>query len=68
MLQVPYCLSDFSINRVWQCLPYLVKNKYTKINFTYIYFMLSILQMPLYMYVLNENTLQLYFYYTNLYT
>ncbi len=36
--------------------------------FTYIYFMLSILQMPFYMYVLNENTLQLHFYYTNLYT
>ncbi len=33
----------------------------------YIYFMLSILQIHLHIYV-NKNTLQLYFWYTKLYT
>ncbi len=42
-----------------------VKNKYTKMYLKYIYFMLSIQQMHLHMYVL-QNTQQLYFYYTNL--
>ncbi len=37
----------------------LVKNKYTKMYLKYIYFTLSILQ--IHMYVLNKNTLQLYF-------
>ncbi len=40
--------------------------KYSKMYLKYIYFMLSILQMHLHMYVLNTNTLQLYFYYTKL--
>ncbi len=38
-----------------------VKHKYTKINLKYIYFMLSILQIHLHIYVLNNNNLQLYF-------
>ncbi len=41
----------------------LVKNKYTKMYLKYIYFMLSILQIPLHIFVL---TLQLYFWYTKL--
>ncbi len=44
----------------------LVKNKYTKMYLKYIYFMLSILQIHLHIYLLNINTLRLYFYYTNL--
>ncbi len=39
----------------------LVKNKYTKMYLKYIYFMLSILQIHLHIYVLIKNTLQLYF-------
>ncbi len=42
-----------------------VKNKYTKMYLKYIYFMISIQQIHLHMYVL-QNTQQLYFYYTNL--
>ncbi len=41
-----------------------MKNKFTKMFLKYIYFMLSTLH--LHIYVLNENTLQLYFWYTNL--
>ncbi len=37
----------------------LVKNKYTKMYLKYIYFMLSIIQIYLHIYVLNKNTLQL---------
>ncbi len=44
----------------------LVKNKYTKMYLKYIYFMPSILQIHLHIYVLNKNTLQLYFWYTKL--
>ncbi len=44
----------------------LVKNKYTKMYLKNIYFMLSILQIHLHIYVLNKNALQLYFYYTKL--
>ncbi len=39
----------------------LVKNKYTTMYLKCIYFMLSILQIHLRSYVLNKNTLQLYF-------
>ncbi len=40
-----------------------MKNKYTKMYLKYIYFMLSILQIHVHtcIYVLNKNTLQLYF-------
>ncbi len=41
-----------------------MKNKLTKMFLKYIYFMLSTLH--LHIYVLNENTLQLYFWYTSL--
>ncbi len=44
----------------------LVKYRYTKMYLKYIYFMLSTLQMHLHIYVLNKNTLQLYFWYTKL--
>ncbi len=40
-----------------------VKNKYTKMYLKSINFMLSILKINLHMYVLNKNTLQLYFWY-----
>ncbi len=40
-----------------------VKNKYTKMYLKSIHFMLSILKIHLHMYVLNKNTLQLYFWY-----
>ncbi len=40
-------------------------NKYTKMYLKYVYFMLSILQIHLNIYVLN-NTLQMYFWYTKL--
>ncbi len=44
-----------------------MKNKYTKMYLKYIYFMLSILQIHLHIYVLNKNTLlPLYFWYTKL--
>ncbi len=39
----------------------IVKNKYTKLYLKYVYVMLSIQQIHLRIYVLNENTLQLYF-------
>ncbi len=39
----------------------LVKNKYTKMYLEYIYFMLSVLEIHLHIYVLNKNTLKLYF-------
>ncbi len=44
----------------------LEKNTFTKINLKYIYFMLSILQIHLYIYVPNKNTLRLYFWYTKI--
>ncbi len=44
----------------------LVKNKYTKMYLKNIYFLLSILQIHLHIYVFNKNALQLYFYYTKL--
>ncbi len=54
--------------KMFRCLEWkttLVKNKYTKIDLKYIYFMPSILQkIHLHIYALNKNTLQLYFYYT----
>ncbi len=50
---------------VWVCVCVcvftLVKNKYTKMYFKYIYFMLSTLQKHLHIYALNQNTLQNYF-------
>ncbi len=45
---------------------FLVKNKYTKKYLKYIYFMLRLLQIHLYIYILNKNTLQLYFQYAKL--
>ncbi len=44
----------------------IVKNTYTKMYVKYIYFMQSILQIRVRIYVLNKNTLQLYFWYTKL--
>ncbi len=44
----------------------LVKNTFTQIYLKYIYFMLSILQIHLYIYVPNKNTLRLYFWYTKI--
>ncbi len=44
----------------------LVKNKYTKMYWKYIYFMLSTLQINVHIYVLNTNNLLLYFLYTKL--
>ncbi len=45
---------------------YTSEQKYTIMYLKYIYFVLSILQKYLHIYVLNKNTRQLYFYYTNL--
>ncbi len=53
------------INRFNKLKVTLVKNKCTKMYFLciylFIYFMLSILQIYLHIYVLNKNNLQLYF-------
>ncbi len=43
-----------------------MKIKYAKMLLKYIYCMLSILQIHLHNYVLNKNTLQLYYWYTKL--
>ncbi len=43
-----------------------IVKKNTKVYLKYIYFVQSVLQMQLCIYVLNKNTLQLYFLYTKL--
>ncbi len=42
------------------------EKKYTIMYLKYIYFVLSMLQIHLHIYVCNKNTLQLYFWYTKL--
>ncbi len=57
ILSVVYYLAVNKLN----CMTSLVKNKYSKMYLKYIYFMLSIQQIHLHIYVLNTNTLQFWF-------
>ncbi len=50
----------------WKCAKYL-SEKYTKMYLKYINFVLSMLQIHLHIYVLNKNTMQLYFWHKLVY-
>ncbi len=59
-----FILDQIITSRVYKISPNWKKN--TKNYLKYIFFVLSILQIYLYIYVLNKNSLQFYFWYTKL--